>query len=126
MRQLYVLLAEDDEGLRRLFLYLLSHEGYEVKAVEDGEAALEALSVRKPDAVITDIQMPKVDGLSLIAWIRSQAEMESLPVIAMTSFGENIMLQAQSAGADCVLAKPADTQLCHRLNHLLMKTRQTW
>jgi CheY-like chemotaxis protein len=126
MRQFYILLAEDNEDLRSLFLYLLNNEGYEVKAVEDGEAALDALTERKPDAVVTDINMPNMDGLELIKWIRGQEDMKGMPVIAMTAYGQNMLVRAKNAGATRAIAKPTDNQLCYELNSLLSGPAQSW
>jgi two-component system chemotaxis response regulator CheY len=126
MGQFYILLAEDNEDLRGLFLYLLNKGGYEVKAVDDGQEALEALHERKPDAVVTDINMPNMDGLELIKWIRSQEDMKRLPVIAMTAYGENMLVRAKNAGATRVIAKPTDDQLCCELDSLLSGPAQSW
>src|SRR5215212_3447326 len=99
MQHQSILLAEDNNDLRNLYAHLLRNEGFEVTAVEDGEAALDVLSKKRPDAVVTDLNMPHMDGLELIEWIRGQEEMAGLPVIAMTAYTESMMSRADIAGA---------------------------
>ena len=119
MQHRSILLAEDNPGLRDLYSYLLRADGFEVTAVEDGEEALDKLSVKKPDAVVTDLNMPHMDGVELIQWIRSQDDMVGLPVIAMTSYMENMKLRAEIAGATKVINKPTNNQICLEINQML-------
>ena len=119
MQHRSILLAEDNEGLRNLYAHILRNDGFEVMAVEDGEAALDALSRKKPDVVVTDLNMPHMDGLELIEWIRHQDSLATLPVIAMTAYTEGLMLRAKMAGATKVIPKPFDRQLCFEINGVL-------
>ncbi len=119
MQDRSILLAEDNADLRNLYSYLLRADGFEVTAVEDGEEALDELSKKKPDAVVTDLNMPHMDGLELIQWIRSQENMAGLPVIAMTAYTDSMMLRAEVLGATKVIPKPTDDLLCSEINHIL-------
>ena len=105
MRGLNVLLVEDDDGARALYGYMLAVAGYKVKAVRNGLEAMAEIQVDRPDIVVTDILMPVLNGLDLIVAVRSNDELADLPVVAITSFGENIREQALEAGATDVIDK---------------------
>lgn len=126
MNQYYILLVEDNPDLRELFNLFLLQDGFEVSAVEDGEAALDALAKRKPDAVVTDLMMPNMDGLELIKWIRSQENMAGLPVIAMTAYGETMWSRAEKAGATKILPKPLDSTMGSQISNVLDQPQLTW
>ena len=81
-----ILLAEDDRNLRRVLQATLTREGYEVAATPDGAAAAEWLDTQRADALITDIRMPKMDGLALFR--RCRERHPELPVILITAFGK--------------------------------------
>jgi CheY-like chemotaxis protein len=106
MQRLKILLVEDDDDLRSLYCYMLAVAGYKVSAVRNGLEALAEIHVNRPDVVVTDIVMPVLSGLDLIAAVRSDDELADLPVVAMTSFGENLGEEARTAGATDVIAKP--------------------
>jgi len=108
MRRLNVLLAEDDDDIRALYGYMLASAGYRMKAVRNGLEAFAEIQVNRPDVVVTDILMPVLSGLDLIVAIRSNDEFADLPVVVITSFGEDIREQAWAAGATDVIAKPTD------------------
>jgi CheY-like chemotaxis protein len=108
MRRLNVLLVEDDDGTRALYSYMLASAGYKVTAVRNGLEALAEIQVNRPDVIVTDIAMPVLSGLDLIAALRSNDEFADLPVVAMTSCGENLREEARTAGATDVIAKPTE------------------
>jgi CheY-like chemotaxis protein len=108
MRRLKILLAEDDDDLRSLYGYMLLAAGYKVNAVRNGLEALAEIQVNRPDVVVTDITMPVLNGLDLIMAVRSNDEFADLPVVAITSFGEDICELARAAGATDAIDKPTD------------------
>ena len=108
MRRLKILLAEDDDDLRALYGYMLLAAGYKVNAVRNGLQALAEIQVNRPDVVVTDIAMPVVSGVDLIMAVRSDDEFADLPVVAITSFGENLREQARAAGATDSIDKPTE------------------
>jgi two-component system cell cycle response regulator DivK len=108
MRSLRVLLAEDDDDLRALYGYMLAAAGYKVNAVRNGLQALAEIQVNRPDVVVTDITMPVLSGLDLIVAVRSNDELADLPVVAITSFGEDICKLARAAGATDAIAEPTE------------------
>lgn len=108
MRRLNVLLVEDDDDARALYGYMLSSAGYRVKAVSNGLIAFAEIQVNRPDVVVTDILMPVLSGLDLIVAVRSNDEFADLPVVAMTSCGENLREEARTAGATDAIDKPTE------------------
>ncbi len=102
-----ILLAEDDRNLRRVLQATLTREGYEVAATPDGAAAAEWLETQRADALITDIRMPKMDGLALFR--RCRERHPELPVILITAFGKiEDAVEAMRAGAFDYISKPFD------------------
>jgi CheY-like chemotaxis protein len=108
MRRLNVLLVEDDDDARALYCYILATAGYRVKAVSNGLQAFAEVQVDRPDVIVTDIAMPVLSGLDLIAAVRSDGELADLPVVAITSFGESLREQARAAGATDAIDKPTE------------------
>jgi CheY-like chemotaxis protein len=108
MRRLNVLLVEDDADARGLYGYMLALAGYKVKAVSNGLEAFAEIQVNRPDVIVTDIAMPVLSGLDLIMAVRSNDELADLPVVAITSFGENLREQARAAGATDSIDKPTE------------------
>jgi CheY-like chemotaxis protein len=108
MRRLNVLLVEDDPDARGLYGYMLALAGYKVKAVSNGLEAFAEIQVNRPDVIVTDIAMPVLSGVDLIMAVRSNDELADLPVVAITSFGENLREQAREAGATDSIDKPTE------------------
>lgn len=100
-----VLIVEDDPTTRRLYKFLLGDGGYLVVEADDGLVALEVLAQQRCDLVITDLNMPRMDGIALIKAIRR--DYPELYVILVTAFGTpDIEKQALRIGANDYLAKP--------------------
>jgi two-component system response regulator AtoC len=102
-----ILVAEDDRNLRRILRAMLTREGYEVSEATDGAAAAAFLAARKVDALVTDIRMPKMDGLELFRHCRERHV--ELPVILVTAYGRiEDAVEAMKAGAFDYISKPFD------------------
>ena len=102
----HLLVAEDDLGMRR-FLEDLLEPLYEVEAAADGEQAWSAMQRTVPALLLTDLQMPNLDGLGLIRRVRAQPHLASLPIILLTACQEKeLVLLCLAAGADDFLLKP--------------------
>jgi CheY-like chemotaxis protein len=108
MERLKILLVEDDAESRALYVYMLALAGYKVSAVRNGLEAFAEIQVNRPDVIITDIVMPVLNGLDLIIAVRSDDALADLPVVAITSFGENLREQARAAGATESIDKPTE------------------
>jgi len=100
-----ILLADDDDGLRRVLEFQLGEAGYRVLTAPDGAAALEIFTGEEIDCVITDLQMPKLSGLDLLDRLKAVAR--ETPVIVITAFGEiETAVAAMRAGAFDYITKP--------------------
>ena len=102
-----ILLADDNADLRGYISRLLADRGYEVETVADGAAALEAARASKPDLLVTDVMMPRVDGFRLLQAVRADANLRDLPVIMLSArAGEEAKIEGLEKGADDYLTKP--------------------
>ncbi|MGZ8431959.1 MAG: sigma-54-dependent transcriptional regulator [Candidatus Deferrimicrobiaceae bacterium] len=102
-----ILVAEDDRNLRRVLRAMLVREGYDVAEAADGEAASAWLSGRRADVLITDIRMPKMDGLALFRHARERHP--DVPVILITAYGTiGDAVDAIRSGAFDYISKPFD------------------
>ena len=100
-----VLVIDDDEGLRRVVEYNLQEEGYRVITAADGTAGLRQFQASSVDLVLTDVRMPEMDGLDLLA--RLKAMQPELPVIVLTAHGTiDSAIEAMKLGAFDYLTKP--------------------
>lgn len=101
-----VLLVEDDEDLRDLLTDLLEMQGHEVRVASDGVGALKELDARIPQLVISDLEMPVIDGLALIyRMFVEDLGRENVPVILMSA-SARLGEIAEAAGTAYILAKP--------------------
>ena len=100
-----VLIAEDDDSTARATAYHLARAGYATSISRDGLAAITALKAWRPDALVLDLMLPHVDGLSIIEDVRRWAP--DLPIVVMTARQEERdRLEALRRGADDLLRKP--------------------
>ena len=103
----HVLLADDNADLRDYVRRLLEAGGYSVQAAPDGYAALDAARARRPDLLLTDVMMPRMDGFALLSTIRDDETLADLPVIMLSArAGEEAQVEGLTKGADDYLAKP--------------------
>lgn len=124
-RPVRILLAEDHDDTRDALKLLLELDGYEVIVARDGEEALTAAQERSPDIVITDFDMPKLDGAGLAQALRSETNvLANVPIVVLTAHGWNVIQSAIDAGANIHIAKPVDfAQLNSALGTLVEKIR---
>jgi signal transduction histidine kinase/DNA-binding response OmpR family regulator len=102
-----VLLADDNADLRDYIGRLLADNGYEVATVADGVAALAALRARRPDILVTDVMMPRLDGFGLLKAVREDASLRDLPTVMLSArAGDDAKVEGLDAGADDYLTKP--------------------
>jgi len=114
--------VDDDRAVRESLRRSLSFNGYSVNLAEDGAEALDAISSERPDAVVLDVMMPRLDGLEVCRQLRSTGD--DLPILVLTardSVSERVA--GLDAGADDYLPKPfALEELLARLRALLRRT----
>lgn len=115
-----VLIVDDSDTLRELLARGLRQEGFEASEAESAEAALEALLLFTPDVVVTDINMPHLDGINFILRLRLLSGMARIPVLVMTASSDvGVIERARAAGAADVLMKPVTMEiLANRIRSL--------
>ncbi|MFC1408521.1 SpoIIE family protein phosphatase [Streptacidiphilus sp. N1-12] len=102
-----VLVADDNADMRDYLTRILAGAGYRVRAVDDGQEALEAVRAATPDLVVSDVMMPRLDGLSLVAALRADTRTASVPVLLLSArAGQEAAIEGLQAGADDYLVKP--------------------
>nr|WP_307437781.1 response regulator [Labrys monachus] len=103
----HILVADDNADLRDYIARLLTAQGYEVEAVADGQAALEAARRRAPDLVLSDVMMPHLDGFGLLRALRADPSLRDTPILLLSArAGEEARVEGLDAGADDYLTKP--------------------
>ena len=116
-----ILIAEDSLTQREMLRYLLENNAFSVEAATNGRNALTLLERIRPVAVITDIDMPEMDGYALCRSIKSDPKLKSIPVILLTSLSdpENVIM-GLACGADYFIMKPYSEEfLLSRIKHIL-------
>jgi len=121
-----VLVVDDDPVILRLLQVNFELEGIEVATAADGDEGLKMAQSDRPDLVISDIMMPKVNGLELLAALRSSPDTASLPVILLSAKAQVADVQrGLELGADDYVTKPFDPlELIDRVYKVLAKSRR--
>ena len=102
-----ILVIEDTEDNRRILRDLLTNAGFQVLEATDGERGVAAAAEHRPDLILMDIQLPVVDGYEATRRIKSDSNLRSIPIIAVTSYAlSGDEAKARSAGCDGYIAKP--------------------
>ena len=102
-----MLLVEDDGRLRKMLVRYLRTSGYAVDEAEDGAEGLSRLRERPPDAVVLDVQMPKLDGPGFLTALRGEPRLASIPVVVYSGSPAD-QSTATELGARAYLMKPVD------------------
>lgn len=106
-----VLTVDDSASMRALLRAALSANGFAVEQAEDGQAALEWLATNEVDVVLTDINMPRLDGFGLIERLRATALHADRPILVLTTeSSEEKKARARKAGATGWIVKPFDAE----------------
>ncbi len=116
-----ILVVDDDKAVRDSLRRSLAFNGYEVDLAADGQAALDAVDVKRPDAMVLDIMMPRLDGLEVCRRLRNAGD--SLPILVLTARDAvSDRVSGLDAGADDYLPKPfALEELLARVRALLRR-----
>jgi two-component system, chemotaxis family, chemotaxis protein CheY len=102
-----ILIVDDSESIRELVSYVLNEAGYQVFIGIDGVDAQKYLDGRKIDLIITDLNMPKLDGIELVKKVRSHTEYGFTPILLLTTESQVAKKeQAKTAGATGWIVKP--------------------
>jgi len=106
-----ILIVEDDNDFRAALETMVRLEGHDVHLATNGETGLAQAQVKKPDIILTDIEMPGINGLDFVRKIRADADLQRAYCILITGqAGQDLKLAALRAGADDFLEKPASRQ----------------
>jgi DNA-binding response OmpR family regulator len=102
-----VLIVEDYQDAREMYALYLASVGYEVDLAADGHQALGRARAQRPDVIVLDIALPKLDGLGVIRVLRGEESTAKVPIITLSaSAGPQVSAAAVEAGADLALEKP--------------------
>ncbi|PIS46541.1 MAG: hypothetical protein COT17_08030 [Elusimicrobia bacterium CG08_land_8_20_14_0_20_51_18] len=104
---MYILIAEDDRQLRKCLRDILKRCGHEIKDVGDGAELVEIALQKRPDLIITDLDMPNLSGQEAIKKIKTHPELVQVPVIIVSGYNGEGMGNF-GAGCAALLSKPLD------------------
>ena len=123
MTEKSILVVDDEDDTVELARMVLEFEGYRVFSANNGQDAIDFLkkSDEKPDLILLDVLMPKIDGLEVCKWIKKQSSLKSIPILLFTAkVGKKDRIAGEEAGADAYINKPfsAEDLLSLIKNHL--------
>jgi len=101
-----ILVVDDNLDTRELTHLHLTTEGYVVVIATDGREGLYMAVAEQPDLIIADLGTPELGGIELVKQLREQPELDNVPILVLTSFGNDEMDQAIRAGAHRAINKP--------------------
>jgi DNA-binding response OmpR family regulator len=106
-----VLIVDDEPNIVLSLEYLMKREGFEVAVAGDGEEALRAMAERRPDLVILDVMLPRLNGFEVCQRIRAEPAWKDVRVLMLTAKGrETEMKKGLEVGADAYVTKPFSTR----------------
>ena len=122
-----ILIVEDSPQNMRLMEMTLKAKNYTLLKATDGEEALDMATRERPDLIIMDVQLPKLNGLEVTRKLRDTLEFSHIPIIAITAFAmKGDKERAIEAGCDAYLSKPIDTrQLPGMIAEMLLQQQKT-
>ena len=113
-----LLIIDDERGIRNTLREILADEGYDVDVAENGKLGFEMAQAKSYDLIFSDIKMPEMDGLELLAALKSGEEPIDAPIVMISGHGDiETAVQALKTGAYDFLLKPLD------LNRILITTK---
>ena len=120
-----ILIADDSRTMRRMVRSALEADHHDVVEAPDGLAALDVASRLEADLVITDVNMPEMDGLTLVRVLRARSGYRFTPILVLTTeSGEDMKQRGREAGATGWLVKPFDTErLRQTVSYILTRPR---
>ena len=101
-----ILIVDDSDDTREMMAKLLELEAFSVLTAEDGNIGLKVAIEQHPNLIITDINMPNMNGIEMIKHLRKQPGLERVPIMAITAYGNGVAAEAIDAGADRAATKP--------------------
>jgi two-component system, OmpR family, alkaline phosphatase synthesis response regulator PhoP len=122
-----ILIVDDEQDIANLVAYNLEKEGYATVKAYDGEAALTMIKTQRPDIVILDLMLPKMNGLDVCKAIRRNPDTAGLPVIMLTAKGDEVdKIIGLEIGADDYMTKPFSVkELIARVRTILRRLQES-
>ncbi len=116
-----ILIIDDEPNIIISLEFLMTREGYEVRVARDGEAGLAAARSERPDLVVLDVMMPKLDGFAVLEAIRAAPDLAATRILMLTAKGrEAEQRKGLELGADAYMSKPFSTRdLVSKVKELL-------
>jgi two-component system cell cycle response regulator DivK len=116
-----IVVVEDNVQNARMADKLLRNAGHEVIVAEDGEGGINSVFAHRPDLVLVDLGLPDMDGQTVVAMIRQEPDLETIPIIAFTAYPEDTATSmAEAYGCDGVIVKPINTRtFAQQVEHFL-------
>jgi len=116
-----ILVVDDEIYIVHILDFSLGMEGYEVITALDGEEALKKIKDNKPDLIVLDIMMPKMDGYETCKVLKSNEDTKDIPIILLSAKGRNVDMQTgYDVGANDYITKPfSPRKLVERINSML-------
>jgi two-component system chemotaxis response regulator CheY len=106
-----IMTVDDSRTMREMVSFTLRKAGYDVSEAEDGQQALDVLKQAPVDVLITDLNMPRMDGVTLIRALRADPKWRSVPILMLTTESDaGKKAEGKTAGATGWLVKPFDPQ----------------
>jgi DNA-binding response OmpR family regulator len=118
------LVVEDNPDTRELLHLYFKNAGFTVVTASDGSEGLYMAKAEKPDLILTDLAMPKMDGMEMIRKLREAAETAPIPIVIFTAHGSVSVNDAKEAGADQVFYKPFDFEELVKVVRLMIQNNQ--
>lgn len=108
----HILIVDDSKTVRNLVAFIMKKEGFAITTAEDGLDGLEKLyAADKVDLIISDVNMPRMDGFTFIKTVREQEAYRDLPIVVLSTEGqEHDIQQGLSLGANLYMVKPAQPE----------------
>lgn len=122
-----ILVVDDEKDLLDLIEYNLKKEGFAVLKAENGEEGIEKAKEHKPDLVLMDIMMPKMDGMEAVETMRADEDLKSIPIIFLTARSdEKTEVEGLDKGGDDYITKPiSTTKLISRIKAVMRRFDET-
>ncbi|MGA9773768.1 MAG: response regulator [Blastocatellia bacterium] len=105
-----ILVVDDNADARFMLKTVLEAQGFAVACAEDGQAALHMIEDHQPDLIISDIQMPNLNGIEMIKKLRMQSETMHTPVLVTSALHSEVLADAMIAGGTAVATKPVELE----------------
>jgi DNA-binding response OmpR family regulator len=122
-----ILIVDDEPSIVVPIQFLMEQQGYNVLVAENGESALDIIYKYKPDLILLDIMLPRIDGYEVCEIVRLDPRYRDIKIIFLTAKGREVEIaKGLALGADAYITKPfSNTELVSKVKELLANTHET-